>query len=204
MGVSQDASEEEIKKAYYALVRKYHPDQFQQGTKEYDNALEKMKAINAAYDVLSRGEPVQQGGSSGYGGGSYSSQSDAEVFMRVRMLLQLGNLSVAAQLLNNMQNHNAEWHFLMGILCMRRGWYSQARTYLKQAADMDPSNSEYRDAYNNFEGQGQQSQGRRYAGGRLNQQQICQLGCQGCLCLSMCLGGGSYCTRCGVPMFFCC
>lgn len=204
MGVSQDASEEEIKKAYYALVRKYHPDQFQQGTKEYDEALEKMKEINAAYDVLTKGEPATQSGPSGggAGGGYYSSQSDAEIFMRVRMLLQLGNLSVAAQLLNSVQNHNAEWHYLMGVLCSRRGWYSQARTYLKQAVDMDPSNAEYRNAYNSFEGQGQQSQGRRYVGGQINQQI-----CSACACFSMascCLGGNNYCARCGLPIMFCC
>lgn len=49
LGVSKDASEEDIKKAYKKLAVKYHPDK-NPGNKE---AEEKMKEINNAYNVLS-------------------------------------------------------------------------------------------------------------------------------------------------------
>jgi molecular chaperone DnaJ len=49
LGVSKKASEDEIKKAYRKLARKYHPDR-NPGDKE---AEEKFKEISAAYDVLS-------------------------------------------------------------------------------------------------------------------------------------------------------
>lgn len=48
LGVSKDASAEEIKKAYLKLARKYHPD-----TSKEKNAEEMMAKINEAYDVLS-------------------------------------------------------------------------------------------------------------------------------------------------------
>ena len=48
LGVSKDASAEEIKKAYLKLAKKYHPD-----TSKEDNAEEMMAKINEAYDVLS-------------------------------------------------------------------------------------------------------------------------------------------------------
>ena len=55
LGVSESASEEEIKKAYRALVKKYHPDRFPNATaeekKKYEN---KMKEINEAYDKISK------------------------------------------------------------------------------------------------------------------------------------------------------
>ncbi len=48
LGVSPDASEEEIKSAYRALAKKYHPD----ANPQEDNAAEKMNRINAAYAMI--------------------------------------------------------------------------------------------------------------------------------------------------------
>ena len=49
LGVSKSATDAEIKKAYHAMVKKYHPD-LHPDDKE---AEEKMKEVNEAYDVLS-------------------------------------------------------------------------------------------------------------------------------------------------------
>ena len=48
LGVSRDASDEDIKKAYRRLAKQYHPD-VNPGDKQ---AEEKMKEINAAYDAI--------------------------------------------------------------------------------------------------------------------------------------------------------
>ena len=53
--VSENASAEEIKKAYRKLARKYHPD-----VNKDPSAEEKFKEINAAYEVLSNPEKKQQ------------------------------------------------------------------------------------------------------------------------------------------------
>jgi len=55
LGVSENSSAEDIKKAYRKLARKYHPD-----INKDESAVEKFKEINAAYEVLSDSEKKQQ------------------------------------------------------------------------------------------------------------------------------------------------
>ena len=87
-------------KSVSELGKKWHPDQYQ-NTPKHDEAVEKMKEINAAYDMLTGKNATpnfgQQGGA-GYGGGygqqGYAGQGQnatkEQVFQYVRMLLQMG------------------------------------------------------------------------------------------------------------------
>jgi curved DNA-binding protein CbpA len=159
LGVSPNASQEEIKKAYRELVRKYHPDNYHDNPLA-DLAQEKMKEINEAYDAITKGTASSYSGSNGYGGQSYYDQGSgynsgyssgygggySGGFAEVRAALNSGNLSYAEQLLNSSSNRNAEWYFLMGSLCYRKGWLDDARSYYQRAVNMDPTNSEYRQA----------------------------------------------------------
>ena len=92
LGVSQNASDEEVKKAYRELARKYHPDNYQNNPLA-DLAEEKMKEINEAYDVITK---QRSGGysspSGGYGGGyqQRSGGSNDPIYSRVRNLISVG------------------------------------------------------------------------------------------------------------------
>ena len=75
LGVPESASDDEIKKAYRNLARKYHPDNYHDNPLA-DLAQEKMKEINAAYEQITKirsggGNGRQSGGTgyAGYGGG---------------------------------------------------------------------------------------------------------------------------------------
>ena len=53
LGLNSNFSEKELKRAYYALVKKYHPDQFEKSSKEAkEHAEAMMKKINLAYETL--------------------------------------------------------------------------------------------------------------------------------------------------------
>ena len=72
LGVSKQASQEEIKKAYRSLALKYHPDR-NQGNAE---AEEKLKEINAAYTVLGDEDKRRQYDMSGfYSNSAYQNQN---------------------------------------------------------------------------------------------------------------------------------
>ena len=169
LGVPETASDEEIKKAYRDLARKYHPDNYHDNPLA-DLAQEKMKEINAAYEQITkeRASGRRTGGAGGaYGGGSYgyggyqsyggygSSQSysgQSSVLQQARIAINTGNISRAEALLANYSDHNAEWNFLKGVVCYRRGWMDEALRYYRIAVQMDPGNAEYRQALDYMEG----------------------------------------------------
>ncbi len=142
LGVPHGASEDEIKKAYRDLVRKYHPDNYANNPLA-DLAQEKMKEINEAYDLLTKGGGGSAGGStagSAYSGGSAGEMSE------IRRLIQMGQLDAAEAKLDAIATHNAEWYYLRGLIAQRRGWMDEAAQNFRIAANMDPSNMEYRSA----------------------------------------------------------
>lgn len=142
LGVPHGASEEEIKKAYRELARKYHPDNYANNPLA-DLAQEKMKEINEAYDTLTKNGGSADSGAS-YGNASSYSGNLGEV----RRLIQLGNLDAAEDKLNGIANHNAEWYYLRGVIAQRRGWMDEAAQNFRIAANMEPTNFEYTRAAN--------------------------------------------------------
>ncbi len=165
LGVPSSATDEEVKKAYRNLARKYHPDNYHDSPLA-DVAQEKMKEINEAYEEV---QSMRKNGGTGqnpYGGygrnpygqnpyGAYGGGYGGDpAFARVRMSIAQGELNLAEELLNAMSDHNAEWNFLKGAICYRRGWMDEAKRYYETAVQMNPNNPEYRRALDILEGQG--------------------------------------------------
>lgn len=145
LGVDPSASDEEVKRAYRELARKYHPDNYQDNPLA-DLAEEKMKAVNEAYDAIQR---QRQGGGTSYGSHASSYHSAAggnPLFARVRSAISTGDLQLADKLLNESADRGAEWHFLSGAVAYRRGWLDEARRHYQIACQLDPNNMEYRQA----------------------------------------------------------
>lgn len=144
LGVSPNATEEEIKTAYKELVKKYHPDQYQDSPLK-DVADEKMAEINSAYDEIINSRRT--------GGYSYSNSNQNYSginYYDVRRLIQTGDVTKADNMLDSVpQNErNAEWYFLKGSVCYTRGWLNEAYQNFSTAVSMAPANMEYRSALN--------------------------------------------------------
>lgn len=155
LGVSPSASDEEIKKAYRELVKKYHPDNYANNPLA-DLAEAKMKEINEAYDAIvkmrTQGGGYQSSGRSSSGGyqqrGGYSQGGGS--YAQVRQLINQNNLAEAERILRSSKTNSAEWYYLMGMVSYRRGWLDDARQNFWTACSMDPNNMEYRQAMNSM------------------------------------------------------
>jgi len=149
LGVSRDATDEEIKKAYRELARKYHPDNYANNPLS-DLVEEKMKEINEAYEEVQkqRSERAKAGTSSGGASSSSSSYTYAGEYRHIRELINDGSYTDADLILDsiNAADRNAEWNFLKGCVLYQRGWYHDAQKLFETACYLDPNNAEYREA----------------------------------------------------------
>jgi hypothetical protein len=184
LGVNAGASDDEIKRAYRELARKYHPDSYQDNPLA-DLAEEKMKEINEAYDAILK---MRSGGSSSHQ--SYQRQSSAHhpgagPYQQVRQLIHAGNLDGAEQMLMGMESKTGEWYFLSGSIAYRRGWLDEARQNYRIACQMAPNNLEYRQALNMM-----QQGGYGYHSGNMNMVGCGDMDCCTSLLLLNCLCGG--------------
>lgn len=208
LGVSPSASDDDVKKAYRELARKYHPDNYHDNPLA-DLASEKMKEINEAYDAITRS---REAGGSYSGGGAYQSQSYQQSYSgyggrrydsggnvsyaAIRNLINSNQLDQAMSLLNGISSHDAEWNYLMGSIFWRRGWMDEASRYFRTAAAMEPSNIEYRNAvqYMNRGGQAYRSVN---TGSSMMNADICTI-CQTIYCADCC------CELMGGDLIRCC
>lgn len=191
LGIKSNASDDEVKRAYRELARKYHPDNYQNNPLA-DLAEEKMKEINEAYEAITK---IRSGGGSAYQQqGSYQRQSSYQqqgqgysagntIYAQVRQSINLGNLSQAEQLLQSAPNQDAEWHFLMGSIAYRKGWLDEASQQYQMACNMDPGNLEYRQAYQMMRQGGQAYRPYGYGAGGMDSCDCCTtMLCLNCLC----------------------
>ena len=145
LGLERTATDEEVKKAYRELARKYHPDNYM-NTPLADLAEEKMKEINEAYETIqkSRKENADRASDPSHGNTAGSSYGRERLY-EIRSYIESNNFYEAEIRLNSVPNaaRSAEWYFLKGIVFRARGWYFEAAKYFEAACRMDPDNSEY-------------------------------------------------------------
>ena len=205
LGVSRGASDEEIKNAYRALVRKYHPDNYEDDNPLKDLANEKMQEINLAYDQIQEmrsGKGYNQNNNY-YQNNTNGSASSDPLYQDIRNDINRHRFADAERKLLDVDygSRVAEWHYLMSLVLMSRNNVSDAMRELEIACNMDPSNFEYQRAKemfntnansygNTYYGSVQGGGGRGY-GRRTSADEACDccanLICLDCLC--ECMGG---------------
>lgn len=190
LGVSPDATDEEIKDKYRTLVKKYHPDKFTDSDLA-ELANEKMKDINSAYDEIQkmRNNRSRDSKSGGFNPGS---SSNSEFYTRVRQLINASSIFEAEQMLIStpQANRGAEWNYLYACVMVKKGYYADAQRYFDIACSLDPDNREYQNAREMF-----RSRSEQYGSYRTYQSSngCCDMDCCSSLicadCCCECMGG---------------
>ena len=190
LGVSRDASEEEIKKAYRSLSRKYHPDANINNPRK-DEAEAKFKDVQQAYDQImkERSGGYGSGAGSSYGGAyggsqyggnpygdfgdfwgfggnrsqqrsNYTSEADMR-FQAAANYINNGYYQEALNVLKDISERNARWYYYSALANAGRGNNVIALEHAKKAAGLEPGNLQYQQLVRQFESGGSWYQNQR-------------------------------------------
>ena len=204
LGISPDASDEDIKRAYRRLAKKYHPD-LNPGDQV---AAQRMQEVNAAYEQIKNPEKAGPHGQNPYGGyydpfgGAYrqqtqeNSQSGDQYQQAAYNYIRFRRYQEALNALSNSTERNARWYYLSALANDGLGNQVTALEHIRKAVSMEPDNQEYLWALNQIEHGG--SAYRQQAGNF----QGFTFGGDPCTNLCLCYLMNLFC--CGGRGFFCC
>lgn len=162
LGVSPDATEEQVTKAYRKLAKKYHPD-LNPGDA---SAEQKMREINAAYDQIKN---IREGkasgahagaggygyGAGGYGGAyGYGQQNAYSAMDAARIYINTHRYVDALYILAGVRTRDARWYYFSALANAGAGRHITAIDHAAQAVRMEPGNEEYRLLYQRLQGGG--------------------------------------------------
>lgn len=203
LGISRDATDEEVKKAYRRLSRKYHPDANINNPNK-DQAEEKFKEIQQAYDQIMKereygpGAYGNAGGFGGFGGQAAGGYQDEEAMRRqaAANYIQSGHYQEAMNVLSSLSQRNGQWYYLSAMANMGLGNNVNALNHIREAVRLEPNNTQYRMLLQRMEGGGtwyQEQQG-PFGGMPMAGDGFCMKLClANMVCNLCCPGGGILC-----------
>lgn len=217
LGITRNATDDEVKKAYRNLSRKYHPDANINNPNK-DKAEEMFKLVQQAYDQIidEREKGYSSYGGNSYGGSSYSggfggfgdfggfggyshtSEPEDEETIRLKACanyIKAGHYQEALNVLDSISQKSAMWYYYSAVANSGAGNNVTALDHAQMAVNMDPYNNNYRELLNALQNGGNwyRSMGMPYGRAYNVSGQECGRLCINLLICNLCCGGGGFC-----------
>lgn len=197
LGVSRDATDEEIKKAYRSLSRRYHPDANINNPNK-DQAEERFKEVQQAYDQIMKEREygyTGTGGFSGFGAGRQEYQDEEAIRRQAAAnYIQNGHFQEAWTVLSSLQQRNGQWYYLAAMTNMGLGNNAGALDQMRTAVNLEPDNMQYKMALNRMESGGTWYEQRSapFGGQTGRGDDMCMNVCLANLACNLCCPGGGF------------
>lgn len=137
LGLSKDATIEQVKAKYRELVKKYHPDKHQ-GNPLADLAEERFKEIQEAYDAIINNKTYSSSYESSYSRSSYEYSKEYE---NIITLIQNGRYGLANQKLDQINDRDSGlWNYLKSVVSANLGNMQAALNFINIAISIEPDN----------------------------------------------------------------
>lgn len=178
LGVSSDATMEEIKNSYEALKAKYLEDRFLEG-EEGNIAAKKLTELETAYaEIISvRSQSAEK-------------SDENSLFLKIDSAIRNGDIRLAQEILDSFDERGAEWHYYQSVVFYKKNWFNESKKQLEIAIQIDGTNEKYKNALNklnekvnnaNKANQGWNQSGNTTSNGAPINGQDQQLGGDGCM-----------------------
>lgn len=133
LGLTEDATDEEIDKAYKKLKDKYLEDRFLEGELG-NNAAKNLTKLETAYAEIIT-DRRNSNDKNGENGG----------FTDIETLIRQGKINEAQAVLDDFSERDAEWHYLQAVIFYKKNWFNESKKQLEIALSLDPYNTKYTD-----------------------------------------------------------
>ena len=136
LGVSESATDEEIRARYEELKKKYSEERFLEG-EAGNEAARMLNRIDVAYNEIMTERSEK-----------HSAENAGSSYAKVDEYIRAGKINEAQAVLDEFNERPAEWHYLQSVVFYKKNWMNESKKQLEIALQMDSSNEKYRTAYN--------------------------------------------------------
>lgn len=136
LGLTENATDEEIEVAYNNLKSKYSKDRFLEGEAGNEAAKNLTKLETAYAEIIDARKQTE----------SYENK-EVPSFVEVEDLIRQGDFNGAQIKLDAFSTRDAEWHYLQSVIFYKKNWVNESKKQLEIAISLEPNNQKYKTSY---------------------------------------------------------